>query len=157
MRLAQLASMAAFSFCFAGGAMAQSLEVGSYLCSVEQKAGVRSTHLEHAGQPEAFADSDRYRFRIEVSAGPRPGTRQIIEAPYRGAEMSRYQWEDDNSTLHTTYVGDGREFTAVDSLGFLSVSADRWGEGLQFYHAGFEFGGGEDRQLSVRWGQCARE
>jgi hypothetical protein len=82
---------------------------------------------------------------------------RIVEAPYDGPQRSMAQWEDDNSTLHAAYVGDGRAFKAEEGTGFLNFGRDRWGEGLQFFHSGFQYAGGEDESVAVRWGRCARE
>jgi hypothetical protein len=146
----------AFVLLCSGAASAQALREGSYLCAVEQRAGIGSTHLEGAGPPEAFAQAVHYRFRLTATRAP-DGRLRVVEAPYDGPEHSRYQWEDDNSTLHSVYVGDGRDFTAVDAPGILNFARDRRGDALQFYHAGYEYAGGEDKSLSVRWGRCAPE
>jgi hypothetical protein len=141
-----------------GDALAQrSVTTGSYLCTVEQIAGIGTSHLEGAPPPSAFAGAERYRFRLTVTAEPTPGRFRVVEAPYDGPDASRAQWEDDNSTLHAPYVGDGRAFTAEGAPGILSFGRDGWGEALQFYHAGYQYAGGEDESLSVRWGRCARE
>lgn len=134
---------------------AGAVSVGSYVCSVEQKASIASTHLEGAGPPLASTDTQAYRFRIVVAADA--GRLRIVEAPYTGADASPYQWEDENSTLHAAYLGDGRAFAEEEGPGFLNFGRNRWGPGLQFYHAGYEYGGGEDQSLSVRWGSCLRE
>ncbi len=138
-----------------GVASAQAVRVGSYLCSVEQLAGVGSVHLEGAGPPDAFTSVEVYRFRIVVTQ--QRDQFRIEEAPYDGPDRSMAQWEDDNSTLHGAYVGDGRAFKEVEGSGFLNFGRDRWGRDLQFYHAGFQYAGGEDESLAVRWGRCAPE
>jgi hypothetical protein len=131
------------------------LSPGGYLCTAQQTASIGSTHLDGARAPHSSDSSDAYRFRILVSA---EGDRlRVVEAPYDGPDRSRYEWEDANSTLHTAYVGDGREFTAVGAPGFLTVGPNRWGEGIQFYHAGFQYAGGEDESLGIRWGTCEPE
>lgn len=146
---------ALFAFLAGGVASAQAISPGSYICTVEQLASISSTHLEGAGPPEAHASAQHYRFRIRVSAIS--GALRVVEAPYDGPDASQFQWEDDNSTLHSAYEGDGRSFRAVDGPGFLNFNRDRWGEALQFYHAGYEYAGGEDEHLSVRWGRYRTE
>ncbi len=142
--------------CFAASAAAQSVQGGSYLCTVEQMTAIGSTHLEGAGPPEVFSDTELYRFRIRVTAD-QDGRLRIVEAPYDGPNRSRYEWEEENSTLHDAYIGDGRAFEAEEGLGFLSFGRDRWGVGVQFYHSGFQYGGGEDESVAVRWGRCILE
>ena len=142
--------------CVAGSAVAQSVQAGSYLCTVEQMAAIGSTHLQGAGPPEVFTDSEVYRFRLRVTTEG-DGRLRIVEAPYDGPDRSRYQWEDANSTLHSAYIGDGQAFEAEDGPGFLNFRRDRWGDGLQFYHSGFQYGGGEDESVAVRWGRCVVE
>ncbi len=140
----------------ASGAAAQAVSAGSYLCSVEQQAHIGSTHLERAGPPETFSSDEVYRFRLVVTGAD--GARlRIQETPYDGPQRSTAVWEDDNSALHGAYVGDGRAFTAERGPGFLNFGRDRWGANLQFYHAGFQYAGGEDESVAVRWGRCARE
>lgn len=153
------AILVAATFAFAGEASAQRVEAGSYLCSVEQLASISSTHLEDADPPVARADASSHRFRITVK--PETNGRRLIveEAPYDGPDRSSMQWEDDNSLLHAPYVGDGYRFDALGEVpGFLRFTRDpRWGDDLQFYHAGFQYAGGEDIHLNARWGRCQRE
>jgi hypothetical protein len=144
---------------FATEATAESVQPGFYICSVEQLASINSAHLEDADPPRAGAGAGRYRFRISVRA-ERDGEGLIVEeAPYNGPDRSLSVWEDDNSTLHAPYVGSDYRFDALgETPGFLRFTRDlRWGDDLQFYHAGFEFAGGEDMHLSVRWGRCTPE
>ena len=137
-----------------GVASAQSVRPGAYLCSVEQLAGVGSVHLEGASTPDAFTSDERYRFRLIVTQ--EDGRLRIEEAPYDGPDGSPSQWEDDNSTLHSIYVGDGRAFRAEEGSGFLNFGAARSGV-LQFYQSGFQYAGGEDESVAVRWGRCVPE
>lgn len=148
----------AFSL-FVAEASAQLVGSGSYICSVEQLASISSTHLEDADPPVASVDTDRYRFRITIST-ERDTDRLIVEeAPYTGPDRSLVQWEDDNSTLHAPYAGDGYRFDAIgDMPGFLRFTRDpRWGDDLQFYQSSFQYAGGEDIHLNVRWGRCQPE
>ncbi|MEJ0058207.1 MAG: hypothetical protein WDM79_00760 [Terricaulis sp.] len=138
-----------------GVASAQAVGAGTYLCTTEQRASIGTTHLEGAGPPEASASTPRYRFRLHVTE--HAGSYRVVEVPYEGPDQSPFQWEDDNSTLHSAYVGDGRAFHSEDGPGFLNFNSDAWGPALQFHHAGYEYAGGEDRQLSVRWGRCVAE
>jgi hypothetical protein len=140
----------------AGGiASAQAVSAGTYICTVEQRASISATHLEGAGPPEASISDVRYRFRMQVTENS--GSFRVAEVLYDGPDQSRFQWEDDNSTLHSVYVGDGRAFHSEDGPGFLNFNRDRWGPALQFYHSGYEYAGGEDQHLSVRWGRCTAE
>lgn len=138
-----------------GSASAQAVSSGTYICTVEQRASISTTHLEGAGPPEANIHTAQYRFRMQVTQNS--GSFRIVEVPYDGPDQSRMQWEDDNSTFHGAYVGDGRAFHSEDGPGFLNFNRDRWGPALQFYHSGYEYAGGEDQHLSVRWGRCAEE
>jgi hypothetical protein len=96
-------------------------------------------------------------FAFTVNAVPNTRQWRIVETTYNGPDRSNYQWEDDNSTLHSAYVGDGRAFVAEGGPGFMNFARDRWSDALQFYHAGYEYAGGEDEHLSVRWGRCRVE
>lgn len=137
---------------------ASALSVGGYVCSVEQYAGIGSVHLEGSGPPAAFTEGTPYRFRLVVSVGAEAGQLRIVETPYTGPDRSTYQWQDANSTLHAPYVGDGRVFSAEGEPGFLIVGPDRGHPGsLQFYHSGFQYAGGEDESVAVRWGRCSPE
>lgn len=134
-------------------ASAQGVDPGVYLCDVLEHATIASSHLEDSGPPEASVVDAPYRFRILVSG--EAGALRIIEIPYDGPVASRLLWEDENSTLHTAYQGDGRAFLAERGTGFLNFRRDRWGAELQFHHAGYQYAGGEDEHLSVRWGRCS--
>ena len=147
---------ATLSMCAASVASARSIGAGTYVCTVEQRASIGSIHLEGAGPPQTDASAEHYRFRIQVEA-LRAGRLRIVELPYEGPERSQFQWEDDNSTLHSAYLGDGRAFTAEKGHGFLDFDDDRGADDLQFHHAGYEYAGGEDEKLSVRWGRCRVE
>jgi hypothetical protein len=155
----RLAVLTALCVAVATDASARLVEPGTYLCSVEQLAFVSSTHLEDADPPIARGGPHHYRFRINIS-NERESDRLVVEeAPYDGPERSLVQWEDDNSTLHAPYVGDGYRFDAVGEVpGFLRFARDRrWGDDIQFYHSSFQYAGGEDIHLNARWGRCQRE
>jgi hypothetical protein len=77
---------------FAGGvASAQAIEAGTYLCGVEQRAGISSTHIEGAGPPRAHSDAEHYRFRIAVAAVGDTGQLRIVELPYDGPDRFEFQ------------------------------------------------------------------
>lgn len=137
-------------------AFAESVQAGLYLCTVEQTAQIGSSHVEGAGPPTVSVNATPYQFRLRASTEA-DGRLRIVEAPFDGESRSRFQWEDENSTLHAPYVGDGFLFGASGAPGFLRFSGDRWGNALQFYHSGFQYGGGEDESLAVRWGRCEPE
>ena len=153
MRAILLASALCAGIC--GEASARVLSVGTYLCTVEQRAGIGTNHLEGAPPPTAYSGPQHYRFRISVTA---EGDRlRIVETAYTGADRSNAQWEDDNSTLHDAYLGEGDQFSPEHGQGFLDFARNAWGEGVQFHRAGFEYAGGEDEQVSIRWGRCVKE
>jgi hypothetical protein len=132
---------------------------GDYLCTVAQKAGLAGIHLEGAGSPTAFAKvGSATRFKVRIRPEPkRPKLYRLIEIAYDGPDRDGAEWEDENSALHSRYVGDGSLFHAVDGPDFFAMArgADKDGN-LEFYHAGFEHPGGEDTNLSARWGQCRK-
>jgi hypothetical protein len=134
---------------------ALSADVRDYVCTVEQKAGIGAVHLEGAGAPEAFiATETPTRFAMRITGEGQHFT--AIETPYSGADRDRYEWHTSNTVLHSAYESDdGQDFVAVEDRAFLRVTAMTDGS-LRFYHAGFEYPGGEDTNLSVRWGLCAR-
>jgi hypothetical protein len=132
---------------------------GDYLCTVGQKAGIAGIHLEGAGPPSAFAKvGPATKFKMRITLEPkRPKHYHLIEIAYDGPDRDGAEWEDEHSVLHSRYVGDGSHFHAVDGPGFFDMAAGADQDGNQeFYHAGFEHPGGEDTNLSVRWGQCRK-
>lgn len=149
---------AAVTFCVSD-ALAEHPFVGRYICTVTQKAGIGATHLESAPGPRAFIVNAGNRFRIGVSA-ERDGF-VVRELPYDGADRDQAEWHTPNSVLHSDYYGDAGEddnISALTDQGFLRFDwADRATGALWFYHAGFEYPGGEDANLSVRFGRCERE
>lgn len=80
----------------------------------------------------------------------------VTELPYTGQGASQSVWQDENAVLHSIYLGDGYMFTAKEDQAFLRIAEMENGR-LWFYHAGFEYPGGEDVALSVRYGTCSRE
>jgi hypothetical protein len=148
----------------AGARIADVRMVGEYLCTVAEKASIESLHLEGAGPPTAVVD-DRLptRFRLGISEGKGANAQELrlVELPYEGADRDPTEWHTANTVLHSAYVGDGRSFisTERDAEDFFvlgptvhsSVDGD-----LAFYHSGFEWAGGEDAFLSIRWGRCKK-
>jgi len=134
---------------------AWSAETRDYVCTVEQKAGIGAVHLEGAGAPEAFiATETPTRFAMQITG---EGQHFVaIETPYSGADRDRYEWHTSNTVLHSAYESDdGQDFVAVEDRAFLRITTMTDGS-LRFYHSGFEYPGGEDTNLSVRWGVCVR-
>lgn len=132
---------------------------GDYLCTVEQKAGIASIHLEGAGAPSAFAkDGTVTRFKMRITKAPKKAKLyRLVEIAYDGPDRDQAEWEDEHSVLHSRYVGDGGLFHATDGPDFFAMATGADPDGNQeFYHAGFEHPGGEDTNLSVRWGQCRK-
>lgn len=132
---------------------------GTYMCMAAHKAGIGRTHLEGDPGPQAFVGAAGNRFRIEVVA-ERDG-HIVRELPYDGPDRDPSEWHTRNSVLHSDYYGeDGEDDTisAVQDQGFLRFGyVDRASGALWFYHAGFEYPGGEDTNLSIRYGTCERE
>lgn len=147
-----------FAAALASPAAAEGLE-GRYLCSVLQKAGLASTHLEGDPGPAAFAEQPRTRFRMEIIAGR--GGYIARELEYAGSDRDQTLWHTQNSVLHGDYHGQPGQLitlTAVEDQAFLRIlPMDRAFSRLNFYHAGFEYPGDEDTALSVRFGRCDRE
>ncbi|MCA8906280.1 MAG: hypothetical protein H6847_13010 [Hyphomonas sp.] len=127
---------------------------GDYLCEVKQKAGIRSYHLENSGPPEAYVDSEvPTRFLIRVAEAGGSGGLSVSELPYDGDLRDQHLWQTDSTVLHGTYHGDGFDFRS-DEDALFTISSRPDGV-APFYHMGFEYLGGEDTFLSVRWGTCS--
>ena len=132
----------------------------TYLCTVEQKAGIGGVHLEGSADPTAFvAEGVGNRFKIVMTRASESGTSLLYvkEIGYSGTDRDRTEWHTVNSVLHSVSIGDGTDFRSSEDLGILrlTVTDPEMGR-LWFYHAGFEYPGGEDVNLSVRYGQCRR-
>ena len=134
---------------------------GTYLCTVVEKAGLASQHREGAGPPKAINyDSPMTRFKIRIS--PINGQKmrfRMVEIQYDGADRDDAEWQTENSVLHSEYRGDGNSFVASKDKAFLSLgkTLHKNSDGdFEFYHAGFEYPGGEDTKLSMRWGRCKK-
>lgn len=138
--------------------------VGQYLCTVAAKASIESLHLEDSGPPVAVAQNQlatRFKIRISEALSDGKNRLRLDEVPYNGADRDPSEWHTSNQVLHSSYLGNGDSFhaTGEDSEAFFTLrptvhkSVD--GE-LAFHHSGFEWAGGEDQLLSVRWGRCRR-
>ena len=135
---------------------------GQYVCTVAEKASIQSLHLEGANSPVAVAQNNlAYKFLIAISETEQ-AEMQLIELPYNGPGADPTEWQTQNSILHIPYLGDGQTFKSTDSddLGSFvlgpTVHTSPSGD-LAFYHSGFEWAGGEDTHLSIRWGRCRKQ
>lgn len=144
--------------------MANTQAIGEYLCTVAEKASIASIHLEGAGPPVASSENGlttKFKIGIREHLGGGKSRLQLIELPYDGPDRDRYEWHTKNSVIHTPYIGDGANFESTDAgeEGFFvlgpTIHSSADGD-LAFYHSGFEWAGGEDTALSVRWGRCKR-
>ena len=45
----------------------------------------------------------------------------MIEIAYEGEDRDRAEWEDENSVLHSAYLGNGQDFYAVDRPAFMTL------------------------------------
>ena len=142
-----------------GTGYAQERVDGDYLCTVAEKASITSIHLEDADPPFAGVDDQlptRFRMRI-TQEDEGDYSYRMIEIPYDGDDRDPRTWHTENSILHSAYLGNGIEFSAIEGQSFLSIHPtvhDNSDGDISFYHAGFEYPGGEDTELSVRWGRC---
>ncbi|MES2903352.1 MAG: hypothetical protein V4696_04125 [Pseudomonadota bacterium] len=135
---------------------------GTYLCTVAEKAGITSRHSELAGHPSAAKyDNPMTRFKMVIS--PIKGQKlrfRLLEIEYAGPDRDDSVWHTEKSVLHGEYRGDGNRFMASEDQAFLSfgkTTAHKNSDGdFEFYHSGFEYPGGEDTKLSVRWGRCRK-
>lgn len=143
-------------------AQAQDTTNGDYLCTVAEKAGIASIHLEGASPPEAYVEEDlptRFLIRIADSDNA-AGAHSLVELPYGGPDLDQRDYGTPFSVIHETYYGDGVEFAALQAPSYFSLFETVHGNAdgdLAFYHLGFEYPGGEDTELAVRWGRCRRE
>lgn len=134
---------------------------GVYLCTVSAKAGIGSIHIEGSGPPEAFAvnrAATRFKMRITRNRS-RTKPFRMVEIAYDGSDRDQAEWEDENSVLHSAYLGNGTDFYAVDDPAFITLYRINPGHAdgnIAFYHSGFEHPGGEDENLAVRWGRCRK-
>jgi len=125
-----------------------------YACEVQQKAGIAGIHLEGSGNPKSFVDTDLpTRFRLRMTATANRKGYILSEQPYDGPDRDLRAYQTENTLLHSTYSGDGVDFRSDEDLGFMRL-VKRLDGTLWFYHAGFEYPGGEDTDLSARLGLC---
>ena len=127
-----------------------------YICTVAEKAGIASNHLENGPPPSAFLGTElATRFKIKIVS--ENDNSLLMEIPYDGPDYDVVDYGSPSSVLHDTYRGDGREFKSEDDQSFFSlfetIHSNEDGD-LAFYHAGWEYPGGEDTTLAVRWGRC---
>ena len=132
---------------------------GDYICTMTENAGVASNHTEGSGPPKAFSDSSTsWKFKLRVSREREDKSKyRMIELPYSGLDREPRDWHTDNSVLHSPYIGDGIEFSALQDQAFVrfhkTVHKNETGD-MSFYHSGFAWAGGEDSFLLTRWGRC---
>lgn len=154
-----LAIALASASCTSAPASSRTSDVEEYLCTVTEKAGIAALHLEHAGPPEAFVEQELpTRFKIRISADPTARDRfSLVETDYSGPARDSRDYGTDQTVLHADYSGDGREFISEDDPSFFvffeTARKNEDGE-WAFYHSGWEYPGGEDTTLAVRWGRC---
>lgn len=133
--------------------------IGEYLCTVAEKASIERLHLEGSGPPAASIDTRAStRFKVRISQIDER-TMRLTELPYDGADRDRIEWHTQNSVIHQTYSGDGKSFSSTekDAEAFFVIGSTVHSNpdgNLEFYHSGFEWAGGEDTSLSIRWGRC---
>lgn len=145
-----------------GPANAQEALVGEFLCTVAEEAGIASIHLEDAGPPEAYVDEEnlpmRFLIRIEQRDGPVDDF-ALIELDYDGPDRDMRDYGTPFSVIHETYRGSDGEFRGPQSPSYFSLyetaHANEDGS-FAFYQSGFQYPGGEDTELVVRWGRCRR-
>lgn len=135
--------------------------IGDYLCTVAEKASIESSHLEGSGPPAASIDTrGPTRFKVRISQVDEREMR-LTELPYDGKDRDPVEWHTPNSVIHQTYSGDGKSFSSTEkgaeAFFVIGPTAHANPDGnLKFYHSGFEWAGGEDNSLSIRWGRCNR-
>jgi hypothetical protein len=121
-------------------ASSQAMPRGTYVCTVEQTAGIGAEMQEGADPPAAFIDKTVTKFRILVT----PPTKR---KEGRVAEVA-------GTVLRGSYAGDGWRFRAVPDQGFLRLDFIGEAGWLWFYHAGFERPDIDHLNLTVRAGPC---
>lgn len=143
---------------FASGVSAKETIADEYICTVAEKASIASIHLEGAGPPKAMVD-DRLPTRFKIRITGEGEQFRLEEIPYGGTDRDPMEWHTGNSILHSSYMGDGNNFSATggDKEAFFvigpTIHTSKDGV-ISFYHSGFEWAGGEDTNLSIRWGRC---
>lgn len=133
--------------------------IGDYLCTISENAGISSAHTESSGPPKAFSKSSTsWKFKMRVSyENEDDALYRMVEVPYSGSDRDPREWHTQNSVLHSPYIGNGVEFSALEGQAFVSfhktIHNNKDGD-MSFYHAGFAWAGGEDSFLLARWGRC---
>lgn len=134
---------------------------GDYRCTVAEKASIESNHTEGSAPPVAVIEERMpTRFTIRIAAGP-DNALQLTELPYDGADRDQREWHTPSSVIHGTYSWSGDSFRSDedDEEAFFALRPTVHSNvdgNLSFYHSGFEWAGGEDTYLSIRWGRCRR-
>ena len=124
----------------AGVVSAADLPRGTYVCAVEQKAGIGAEMQEGAAPPAAFIDKKTAKFRIVVTPPTKKTKGRVSEAA--------------RTVLASAYAGDGWKFSAKGEQAFLQLDFIGEAGWLWFYHAGFEKPDIDHLNLSVRSGPC---
>lgn len=156
MRRLSLYLFALIGACLIGNAQAGITIVGEYACAVHEKAGIASIHLEDSGPPAAYLEHEiqsTFGMKIEATLDERLPYK-ATETTDRGNNPDGMEYHTQFSVLHSAYLGNGSNFGAAEDQAFLRIYNRKDG-GLYFYHAGFEYPGGEDVRLSVRYGECS--
>ncbi len=155
MRSTQIASLVAIGTLICTIARAEPDLTGNFNCTVHQQAGISSIHLEGADPPRAYEEQDvNTTFGMRIDTSPDSNNPFVAsETEDRGEHPDRAQYHTNYSLLHSAYYGDGFDFTAAEDQGFLRLHHQKNGN-IFFYHSGFEYPGGEDVRLSVRFGEC---
>jgi hypothetical protein len=124
---------------------AQLVPQGTYVCTVEQKAGIGAEMQEGAAPPAAFIDKTVTKLRIVVTAPTKRAKGHVRELTRTGAKPA---------VLLSPYAGDGFRFTPAKEQAFLHLDFIGEAGWLWFYHAGFEKPDLDHLNLSVRSGPC---
>lgn len=134
---------------------------GDYRCTVAEKASIESNHTEGSPPPVAVIEQRLpTRFLIRIAAGP-DNALLLTELPYDGADRDQREWHTPSSVIHGTYSWSGDSFRSdedgEEAFFALHPTVHSNADGdLSFYHSGFEWAGGEDTYLSIRWGRCRK-
>jgi hypothetical protein len=138
------ALVAAIAFT-AGAAAGQTTPRGTFVCTVEQTAGIGAEMQEGAAPPAAFIEKRVVRFRISVTPPAKRTKARVVEMTRPGGKVL---------VLHGAYVGDGTKFTTAKEQAFLRIDFIGEAGWLWFYHAGFEKPDVDHLNLTVRTGPC---
>lgn len=131
----------------------ESVPLGEYLCRVDKSVGVRGQHMEGEQSLRTFEKETATRFKIQIVMNH--AKKYVLEeVAYEGQDRDRTQWHTEDSVLHGTYVGDGFDYRSDSDLAFLRFGSVASEGRVTFLHSGFEYPGGEDVSLTVRFGTC---